>query len=315
MGNSLSSVTGYPAFIMNKNDAWVGTLVADAAALGLHWLYDQDQIQRIEASGPAVFRHPDAAHYEGMKGYFAHARRRAGQLSHYGESARLVGALAAEGKWNPAAHQQRFLQVFGPCGEFVGYADRPTKALVARILQEGDELNAVSGMDDNQLPGLAVVAGLFSASKTSDDIQAATSVISTHDDVVAGSLALFRCLSRLFEGASINEALQESAAGTKGELGARLQEALAMPDHDPLKAANHFGKACYVRDGLPVVWHLLKHASSFESVVLDNVRCGGDSCGRAMALGAIAGMLFGIPDAMMQRISPDVLYDIVRYRE
>ena len=40
---------------MNKNDAITGALVADAAGMGLHWLYDQEQIKLVESTGDILF--------------------------------------------------------------------------------------------------------------------------------------------------------------------------------------------------------------------------------------------------------------------
>lgn len=60
----------------------LGALVADAASLGLHWLYDPDRIAEIAtAHGTAAFAPVDAAFFEGATGYFAHAGRHAGMLT------------------------------------------------------------------------------------------------------------------------------------------------------------------------------------------------------------------------------------------
>ena len=109
------------------------------------------------------------------------------------------------------------------------------------------------------------------------------------------------CLKRLivFE----RKRFSQSAADVKGELGDLLREALALKDYQPLQAASQFGLACYVRHSLPVVWHLLRHAKDFETAIADNIRCGGDNCGRSMALGTIAGLVFGVPDAMVARMA------------
>lgn len=101
---------------------------------------------------------------------------------------------------------------------------------------------------------------------------------------------------------SLKEALTTAAASGPGELADLLAEAMALEGYPPLDAAVHFGLACHVSQGMPLAWHLLYHADSFETVVRDNIRCGGDSCGRAMVLGAIAGMAFDIPEQMLQRL-------------
>ena len=95
---------------MNNDDALAGALVADAAAMGLHWMYDQEQIKTISGSGDVLFRQPDAANFKDKRGYFAHAARRVGELSHYGESARIVGQLAVDGQYDRGLHRQRFFE-------------------------------------------------------------------------------------------------------------------------------------------------------------------------------------------------------------
>lgn len=288
---------------MNREDALAGVLVADAAAMGLHWLYDQEQIETIARSGDVLFRQPDAAVYEGKKGYFAHAARRAGQLSHYGESARIVGQLAVDGQYQTDTHRQHFFESFGPCGHYVGYADRPTKQLVARMIREEADIADASGMDDNQMPALCVVAGLFAAGQSADTANSAAKVISVNEDVLAAASALYHCLDEILQGKSLTDALTSSAEAMPGHVGERMREALTLDAYQPLETASHFGLACYVEHSMPVVWHLLRHATDFESAVRDNIRCGGDSCGRAMALGAIAGLVFGVPDTLIERMA------------
>lgn len=292
---------------MNRSDALTGALVADAASMGLHWLYDQEQIETVSASGDILFRQPDAAVYVDKRGYFAHANRRTGELSHYGESARIVGQLASEGEYDASQHRQRFFDAFGPCGHYAGYADRPTKFLIAKIINEGDDIADPTGMDDNQMPALCVVPGLFAFSHSAQTINNAAQVISVNKDVVAAAGAVYQCLELIAEGQPLTEALRLSAAAMEGEVARLMKDALAIEQYQPLETAQRFGLACYVEHSLPVIWHLLNHASDFESVVRDNIRCGGDNCGRSMALGAIAGLAFSVPDAMLARVDHGVL--------
>lgn len=287
---------------MNKNDALLGALVADAASMGLHWLYDQDQIKRVETTGSLLFRQPDAAVYEGKRGSFVHAARRAGQLSHYGESARIVGALASGEGYSIVNHQKAIMDVFGPCGAFEGYPDKPTKQLIARLIIEGDDISIPSGMDDNQMPGVCVVPGLFAVDTSISETLDAVKVISTNEDVLQSSAAVHSVLSQLASGVELKQALAKAAEPVKGELGDLMREALAKEPYEPLQTAQQFGLACYVKHAMPLNWHLLNHATDFTNAVTDNIRCGGDCCGRSMALGSIAGLAFGVPGELHQQV-------------
>lgn len=290
--------------VSNKRiDALYGALVADAATMGLHWLYDQDHIAIIEQSGDILFRQPDANNYEGVKSYFAHSVKKLGDYSQYGESVLLIAkVIKRSGKYDIRTHQQLFFNTFGPCGSYHGFADRPTKALIARMIKDPDNLPLASGSDDDQLPALCSVPALFANKSTEEAITNAVSVTSIHKDAVNGAQVLNECLNRLQSGESLVEALTHSASGANTTLSKLLHEAMNQPQYRPLETAQQFGLACHMLQGLPLAWHLLQHAESFESVVRDNIRCGGDNCGRSMAIGSIAGLAFGVPEKLKIKV-------------
>ena len=77
-----------------KRGAIIGAAVADAASMGFHWLYDQSRILTLAPSTPE-FRQPNKCDYEGTSGYFAHAQKKTGDLSQYGEQhVTMLSALA-----------------------------------------------------------------------------------------------------------------------------------------------------------------------------------------------------------------------------
>jgi len=289
--------------LLDPREAMDGALVADAATMGLHWMYDQEQIKKIELTGDVLFRQPDAAAYEGKKAYFAHAAKKAGEQSQYGQCVRVVAEVIAQhGSYSITEHQKHFFDTFGPCGSYHGFADRPTKALVARIINDGEELAEVSGSDDDQMPALCSVPALFASGAHSDDVTRAVLVTNNNEQATSGAQVLFDCLSRVKSGESLHEALQNSAALAHPNLLKVLKASLALEQYDPLGTAQHFSQACHMEQGLPVAWHLLRYAEDFETVVRDNVRCGGDSCGRAMAVGSIAGLVFGVPAPLKAKV-------------
>ena len=143
---------------------------------------------------------------------------------------------------------------------------------------------------------------LFAHDQSKESLEKAVSVATINEQALSGATVLYDCLQRLDAGEKIEQALSASAQLADSELGGLLNEALAMPAFDPLGAANHFGMPCHMKQGLPVAWHLLKHATDYTSVVRDNIRCGGDSCGRSMAVGSVAGVLFGVPDDLKAKL-------------
>jgi len=121
----------------NRAQLLWGAFTADAAALGLHWIYAQPRVRRAGGDEPE-FTEPDPANYEGVPSYFAHRGKKAGDLTMYGESALvMLRSIAETGSIDPYHFARSFYLHFGFGGEYVGYIDGPTReTLVNRIRHE-----------------------------------------------------------------------------------------------------------------------------------------------------------------------------------
>lgn len=117
--------------------ALAGGWVADAASLGLHWLYDSQRLHEVGGRSPE-FLPPKANYFKGGFGYFAHDGKRSGDASHYGAATRVFtdSLLACEGRLDTRDYQRRFRTFFGPGGQWQGYIDNPTRLTL-------DNLNAI----------------------------------------------------------------------------------------------------------------------------------------------------------------------------
>ena len=289
---------------MKKRDSLIGALVADAAALGLHWLYEPARLDQIAKAGPVLFRKPDPADFKDAQGYFAHAGKPAGDSSQYGHSCLLVGrAVGSDGSYDRAAHQNSYLQVFGPGGSWVGYADKVNRGVVVKLAGAGaDGYPDPSGIDDDQLPAIAAVPALFAAGCQRSALDAAVAVTNINADAAAASAALFAALSAVAAGKDASGALSDAAEQCPApEMKKSLAEAVQMQPLDVRAAAERFGMSCRVSHGMPVAWHIVANAANFEQALEANTIAGGDSCGRALAVGALAGLIFGVPDDLIAK--------------
>ena len=133
--------------------ALIGAYVADAAALGFHWLYDPDRIAEL-AGDDAAFREPDAADFEGFKGVFVHPTKHSGDLSQYGHQLRVAiqSMIQTDGVFDIRDFQDSFAAAFGSGGSWVGYMDKATKGTLANLAKDCRD---PSGADDDQVPAIA----------------------------------------------------------------------------------------------------------------------------------------------------------------
>jgi ADP-ribosylglycohydrolase len=276
--------------------ALLGALVADAAALGLHWLYDPERIAGL--AGPLVFRRPDPADFAGARGVFVHGGKRAGDLSQYGMRMRVqMQALAAAGgAFEPEAAQDRYAAAFGPGGSWTGYIDRPTRGALENLAAGR---RAPSGIEDDQLPALAGLVPLLCRPGGAEmaEIDAAVAMTNTGEAARDWSRAAARMIAAALAGAGTGEALAAGEAGAPEAVAAGLARARGSGEADPVVFAGEVGRACHLSQGVPVVAHILRRAADARAAVEANIRAGGDSCGRAILLGALLGACRGVGGA------------------
>jgi hypothetical protein len=108
--------------------ALAGGWVADAASLGLHWLYNSPRILEVGGQTPE-FLPPKADYFDGVFGYFAHEGKQSGDVSHYGAATGVLidSLLASQGELDIRDYQRRFRSFFGPGGQWCGFLDNPTR--------------------------------------------------------------------------------------------------------------------------------------------------------------------------------------------
>ena len=347
----------------------LGALVADAAAMGLHWIYDQDHIKKI-APGAPEFTAPEAQNYEGVMAFFAHSTRANGAQSQYGEQALvMLRMLAAQGGFTAADFAEAFRAHFGYGGAYVGYIDHATrdtldnfrrfedaaadaaaalgpqveprlrKSLVATALpliarMDGDALTQAyqtrvkadhadadiqdfatellgilralpraTGAVDLQLPAIAklppLVAFLADAEEKAFDRAVGAAVQTTSDHPIAADYGLIsaRMMRSAITDATIDAVASAAQSAAHGDAAVLISKALDMADTDTAQVTAEFGMACDLPYGVPSALHNIMTAPDFTSAVRRNIYAGGDTCGRAMLVGAIAGAIHGVGGA------------------
>ena len=280
------------------SDMLFGALIADAACLGLHWIYDPARIADIAArqNGRSAFTPVDAANYEGTKGYFAHGGRDNGMLTQYGEVLRLTiqSMNANGGAFDVAAYQKAFVAHFGPGGRYQGYIDRPTRAALSNIAAE----QSPSGIDDDQNPAVArlpaIVARYHGQADLPQVMTQAMQVTNVNDIAAAYGAAFADVLTRVLGGAPLGESLEAAAAASDEAIRADLTGALSTADDNSTDYAGAMGRACHLPTAGPIAFHILKHSASYAEAVERNILAGGDSAGRSIFIGAVMGAVHGI---------------------
>jgi ADP-ribosylglycohydrolase len=272
--------------------ALIGAYVADAAALGFHWLYDADRVAALAPSGLA-FRAPDPADFEGFKGVFVHHGKHAGDLSQYGVQMQvMVQSVIAKGAFDLTDYQDRFAATFGPGGSWIGYMDKATKGTLANLAADR---RTPSGFDDDQVPAVSKLPPLMALTAVTDsDVDAAVTATSANETARSHARPLAAMLRAAYDGGDRAACLDAAVAAAEGDAADAVQSGLLSAEPDTAVFAGEVGRACPLPQALPVMIHIVARADSYRDAIERNILAGGDNCGRAPCLGAIFGVWHGL---------------------
>ena len=281
---------------MNRTaqDALMGAYIADAATLGVHWLYDPD---RIASLGQALWREPDGADFEGAKGVFVHHGKHMGDISQYGAQMRVMIRTLARGPFDASTYHEEFGAAFGPGGWWHGYIDKATKGTLANIASG----TKPTGANDDQIPALSALPALIAMGAAPDICANAVAQISNNETTAAYAPAATEALRAVFSGASIADALASGIDAAGPTARTSLAAALASTA-DPVAYAGEIGRACPLPQTLPVAFHIAATAKGYSDAIEINARVGGDNCGRAIFLGALFGAVDPPPPLWAARL-------------
>ncbi|MEM8883473.1 MAG: ADP-ribosylglycohydrolase family protein [Planctomycetota bacterium] len=313
-----------------------GALVADAASLGMHWIYDVDRAREVGGARPE-FLEPDLAHYRGGAGYFAHKGKRAGDLSHYGEQCRIAAESlgATGGAHDPQDHERRFVASFGPGGRWVGYIDYATRETLRNADDaERGALRAAHDFDlgpfESHRPHVesAVMANArkWSGAQLDQALEKATRIRGEEDaDLIARVQAMGRAVvdaragfhgsddvqlpaltglpAAVAHGADVESVVRVTNDNDEAVAWAHKIAALLRGEVEPAAIAGEGGIACPLDQSVPLIGRILAEADSYESGVRANILAGGDNCGRGIVVGAWLARKYPIPQAWLERVA------------
>lgn len=268
----------------------LGALIADASALGTHWIYNQDKLAEVANANQGIVsfvdRKPD--HYANDFSYDAHASREKGSNTQYGEALKVAiqALIAGNGAYDAICHRQYFADHYGPGGTYIGYIDHATRQTLVHIAQETQP----TGTDDQQLPALASIPAIVAL--TPESVETAIQLTNNNElSLQAGRIAA-SLLSVVNDGKPLNEALLLAADKAEGPFNDLLHDALETEETDSKLYAHKTGMACNLVEAIPLIFHILKNSRSYHEAVETNNLAGGDNAGRAIMIGAVAGSYY-----------------------
>ncbi|KAG7381013.1 hypothetical protein PHYPSEUDO_006530 [Phytophthora pseudosyringae] len=269
--------------------AVAGGFVADAATMGLHWIYDGDKMKQLAAAhgsaGPEFYEPPSCPFYS----------YESGALSPYGdEILPLLQDVAERGAFVPE--------------EFAMASYRAAKVYTGRLNSVFKEM-VVKGDAGNKYPDLAspskdlhggIKAPILVARYFEDTpllLQKTREAARVHEigaEAEDAAVATALLIQEVVKGVSVPNAIKAltSNEAVSADTRASVQEVLdavgAKTFPDATAAVAHFGKPCSLPGVLQGSVFVLLTSNGYVEALRANMLAGGDNCSRAIVIGAVA---------------------------
>ena len=272
----------------------LGALVADAAAMPLHWIYDVRKIAELtHGKRPEFFVPPSCPFYNYSEG----------ENSPYGQQTSVyLNVVSTSGTIDPRALEKAYYDFYttGKCGQGSGcYQDGSTKGFVKNVA-EGKHWT-LCGADDTQadaMPHAMIVVALMAGHpKMLETCGTIIRVTQNTEKAVAYGTAYARIMEKIVLGsatsgldavqAAIKE-LEDPSRCCKTLYDAELARGLRnYTNAENLRRPNidvvlEVGQSCDWPFNLWGGGHLIAQGADFANATTQTIRAGGDMCSRNM---------------------------------
>ncbi len=310
--------------------AYLGSLVADALAMPVHWYYDRSALARdygqvthyLAPKNP----HPGSilwrSHYQALneKGEILHEQAqfwgqrdvhyhqflRAGENTlNFQLATELVRFSQAIGGYNPDQWLTHYAELMlTPGWHRDTYLEEYHRGFFTNY-SKGKALRKCS-IRDEHIGGLAQVPALCFLLKDLDlpelrqRVKEHVGLTHSHANVLRAADTLARLLYHIAKGIPLREAIQREAgdwiSGTKAEKWS------VQPDTTII--GQRYSPACYIAESMPASLYLAwKYHDDFEAGISANAMVGGDNCHRGAVVGSLLAAENGIDQTWIEGLS------------
>ncbi|HAY76017.1 MAG TPA: ADP-ribosylglycohydrolase [Opitutae bacterium] len=317
---------------MSLQNAFLGSLVADAVSMPVHWYYDRNALDRDYGDFTGFCKpqnpHPDSILWRSsfvpknakadilgnQIKYWGQQRIHYHQFLEAGENT-LNLQLAAElyrdsilnGGFDPELWLKRYVQVMlTPGWHQDTYAEECHRAFFQNYASGKSLLSC--GIPDYHIGGLSQIPALLASMEAFDHTDPSLQLekvlnlvrlTHNHEFTLRAATDLTRIFQRLMQGEYIRHTLKTLPLPG---VSVRLLEKWENMD-DRTVVGDHLSTACYLPESFVAALHFAwKYHDDFSMAILANAKAGGDNCHRGVVVGSIVAMQTGIPEIWLKNL-------------
>lgn len=277
-----------------------GSFIGDAMALGPHWIYDLDKLERKFGDMVGITSPPiDSYHLGKTKGDF----------THYGDQAYLLlDYLSSVNEFDIMEFKNIWLEFMK---NYRGYKDHATKESIDFLSHGGK-----TGSSSEELGGIARMAPLiYKYSRNNENIkkylEEETSLTHNNKIVIDVGLFLEKLVFSILAGEEIEKAIGIAKKYSPDYIIKMVEMAENKISKTSKEAIVEFGQSCGSTHAFPAsIYFILKYKKDIFNGLKENCLSGGDSAARGMIIGMVLGAYLG-----EEGLPPKMVLDINKYNE
>ena len=283
-------------------------LLGNAATLGIHWIYNAEYLAELAKKQSILFLKQDPKIFAvAQPSYYAYPNTNVGDVTSQGM---FLFWLTQALKTNPNLTQQEYkdliLQQIKPGGDYQGYVETYGHKLIINSLNEKLGLKfPVVPMDDDHLigfiPYMAVKQLGLSTNKAWDLAQLFTS-----KEEYPACYQMFDAIIDRLPTKSMKQAIEEAIVYAPKRYAIQMKKAIELTD-TKVFVKDYAGTACAINQSVPIIIHLLYHSKDLNDAWLRNALISGAIAERAMLLTMLMGIIDPPSEALIQRLSKNLL--------
>jgi hypothetical protein len=278
-------------------------LIANAATLGIHWIYDPVYIKKLKEKQDILFMVQNKKQYdEAEVAFYSYPNHKIGDVTVQGEMLKwLYDAMKDHVDFSVDAYDELLFEQFKPGGSYIGYVESYAQKNVAKKLAHRFEIDMPKEvLFDDHLVGFVpylVCKELNLDSKKAWELAQLYSTDSTYYEFYK----MFDDILENIEQKGMKQSVLEAIKKGPKSYTLALQKAIDLKDTDSF-IEKYSGRACAIDQSIPLIVHLLYHCKSYEDAVNKNALIGGAISDRNMLLGAMFAQVSKIPKAWVKKV-------------
>jgi hypothetical protein len=281
-----------------------GALIANAASLGYHWVYNSTFLEELSKKKSLLFQVQNQQEFEeGKPSYYAYPNQKIGDVTTQGSFVIwLYQAMKDNNDFSQSDYEDLVYNYIKPGGDYIGYVESYGKLLVLDKINKEMKIDAPKkDKTDDHLVGFIPYLVSKELGLNNDKAFELTNLFSNKMEY----LEFFKMFDYIFDEIhkrDLKYVLRDAVKLAPIRFTNQLAHAIEMDD-TPLFIKNHAGISCHIQYSIPLIVHLLAHSNSYEDLIEWNTRIGGASSDRGLLLGAIMSQISPIPESWKSKVN------------